>query len=258
VTTVGVRLERAGTILFCDAGDEEFEAGDVALVETPAGVVTGRVVVGTRQILESTLGALPKVAGRARRRDLKGLGVHRAREGEILGMARERAMALGIAVRLVAADVAGDGGRAGLYYEAAGPVDLHSLIRELSLGLGAEVEMRPVDLIRGPPPPGQSRCGRAACCAGFLDEAAPSDEQTPAAGCGRLLCFLVDAPPGLEQLDLPRAGEAVTMPDGRRGTVIGYRALEERVAVRDPAGDIVTLPLAELLPESGADAPEAV
>ncbi len=255
MTPVGVRLARGGTILFYDAGDEEFEVGDVALVETAAGVATGRVVVGTRQILESTLGALPRVVGRARRRDLKGLAVHRAREGEVLGMARERAAALGVAVRLVAADVACDGSRAGLYYEAAQPVDLHSLIRELALGLGAEVEMRRVDLVHGPPPPGQGRCGRESCCAGFLDEVA--GEQPAVTGCGRLLCFLVDAPLALsQQWDLPRAGEALTMPDGSVGTVVGYRALEETVAVRDLAGAIVTVPASEVLPDSGSSPQE--
>lgn len=248
VTPVGVRLERGGPIVFYDAGDEEFKAGDVALVDTAAGAATGRVVVGTRQLLESALGALPRVAGKVDRSQLKGLAEHRAREGEVLAMARERVAALGVTVRLVAADVACDGSRAGLYYEAPESVDLHSLIREIALGLGAEVEMRQVDLDRGPPPPGQGRCGRESCCAGFPADVARG--QPPVTGCGRLLCFLVDAPLALSHPgELPRAGEALTMPDGNVGTVVGYRALEEAVTVRDLAGAIGTLPVADLWPD---------
>lgn len=265
MTVVGVRLERGGTLSFYDAGDEEFEAGDFALVETAAGPATGRVAVGTRQILESALGGLPTVGGRALRGDLKRLEAHRAREADVLRLGRERAAALGVVVSLVAAEVAFDGSRVGLSYEAAEAIDLRVLSRDLAGRLGAEVEMRQVDLVDGPPPPGRGRCGRDLCCAGFLDARAATPEAAgghPAAasasGCGRLLCYLVDAPLVPSGRDLPRSGEALALPDGGRGIVVGYRPLEETVALRDPAGDIVTLPLGAVLPEGGSSPEEAV
>jgi cell fate regulator YaaT (PSP1 superfamily) len=175
-------------------------------------------------------------------------------------MAREQLAALGLAAKVIRAEVPLGGGRVTVYLCSEERLELRELARRLGAGLRARVELRHAGLrdaarIVG----GVGPCGLQLCCNTFLAEFAPVsirmakdqglalNPQRVSGVCGRLMCCLVyeDAFYRAQRAAFPRPGRAVETPRGAgRVREVDVLARTVRVALAD--GSLATLALDEV------------
>jgi cell fate regulator YaaT (PSP1 superfamily) len=215
----GTRGERRGLV--------KLRQGEQVLVDDRRTTAVGTVTVAS--LLRPGPGPVGRVIRRTEVRDLQRAKQEREREEEALGFARQRARALGLAIKLFRADLGQGGDRALFFFSCEQRVDFRALVRDLAAHLHARIEMRQVGVrdearMSG----GIGSCGRELCCATYLARFAPVSikmakhqrlvlNPTKIAGqCSRLKCCLVYEDDLYVEMSkgLPRPGKRVETPEG--------------------------------------------
>lgn len=206
---IGIRLKKAGRILFFEPNEEKLEKGDWVLVETSRGLECGKIVVAPRELLaeeniESEPGIpLSKVYRKATEQDLIQLEENRADEKRAFEICREKIIEHALPMKLINVEFTFDVNKIIFSFTADGRVDFRDLVRDLASVFRTRIELRQVGVrdeakLLG----GMGGCGRPLCCASFLGDFIPvsirmAKEQnlslnpTKISGvCGRLMCCL--------------------------------------------------------------------
>jgi cell fate regulator YaaT (PSP1 superfamily) len=194
----------------------------------------------------------------------------RADEETARRVAVQKARALNLQMKVSDAEWQWDRRRLTFYFTAEERVDFRTLVRQLEGHFGARVQMWHI----GPRDEakrldGVGHCGRQLCSASWLPELLPvktslAKEQrlstiTPtqiSGACGRLMCclryeheFYVQA-----RKRFPKQGKIVQTAQGEE-KVETTDIFRDLVTLRNPAGELRTLPLAQFTREIGGGAP---
>jgi cell fate regulator YaaT (PSP1 superfamily) len=227
VSVAGVKLTPTGRTFACDAGGLALHKGDRVIIEDERGVELATVAVPSA--LRSAGAPLPRVLRLADARDLARAEANDRRAAEALAIARERARAHGLQIKVFRVELHHGGTRATFYFASEMRIDFRELVRELGTRTHLRVEMRQVGVRdEAKMVGGIGSCGRELCCSTFLPKFAPVSIKmakhqnlvlNPAkvsGQCGRLKCCLVyeDATYVEAAKKLPKLGKRVTTPEG--------------------------------------------
>ncbi len=271
---VGVAFRPVTKVYYFDpAGYDDLQAGEHVIVETSRGQTMGHVVLPAREVPASEIsGVLKPVVRRATAWDRVQADQMTHAEQRALAACRERATALGLVMKVVAAEYAFDGSSLIVYFTAEQRIDFRNLVHDLVQVLRTRVEMRQVGVrdeakFLG----GFGRCGRGLCCSTWLREFTPVsikmakqqdlplDASEVSGVCGRLLCclsyendFYTEA-----RKEMPRVNSILMTPQGP-GKVKQVHVLANSVLVLvegpNDARIMVEVPVPE--PTFGAQPPQ--
>ena len=206
---IGVRLKKAGKLLFYEPDGSEIVKGDSVIVETSRGLECGRVVVAPHELPvtenpESEPGIpLQKIYRKATEADLRRVEENRAAEQRAFDICLEKIAEHDLPMKLINVEFTFDVTKMIFFFTADGRVDFRELVRDLASIFRTRIELRQVGVrdeakLLG----GMGGCGRPLCCASFLGEFIPvsirmakdqnlSLNPTKISGvCGRLMCCL--------------------------------------------------------------------
>ncbi len=206
---IGVRLKKAGRILFFEPNEEEIVKGDAVIVETSRGLEFGKVVVAARELLADekieTEPDVPlrKIYRKATAEDFIQLEDNRRGEQLAFEVCRQKIEERQLPMKLINVEYTFDVNKIIFFFTADGRVDFRELVRDLASIFRTRIELRQVGVrdeakVLG----GMGGCGRPLCCASFLGEFIPvsirmakdqnlSLNPTKISGvCGRLMCCL--------------------------------------------------------------------
>lgn len=258
---VGVRFRDRGKIYYFDPVDIQVNIGDRVLVETVRGIEMGNITMAAKDVPESKL-VLPlkKVLRVATPEDEVIDAANKKKAQEAMEVAKTKIAEHGLEMRLVDAEYTFDGSRVILYFTADGRVDFRELVKDLASALRTRVELRQIGVrdqakLTG----GIGPCGRALCCASFLNDFLPvsikmakdqnlSLNPTKISGtCGRLLCCLRFECEHYEvaKTALPGMGAIVITTEGE-GKVIGQNPMKGTVTVQLEDGKTQEFPAEEV------------
>jgi cell fate regulator YaaT (PSP1 superfamily) len=245
---VGVRFQEAGKIYYFEPGgyEKELTVGSYVVVETSRGIELGRVVIAPGQVLKTELTEpLKPILRPATPEDIARAERWREKAVEATALARERARALGLPMKIVTAQYTLDGSRLTVYFTAEGRVDFRELIRDLAGKVHAQVQLRQV----GPRDQakvigGYGRCGRRLCCTSWLtafpaisikmakEQNLPLNPAKISGQCGRLLCCLAYENDLYKKLksELPKPESLVSTPAGT-ARVLAVNAVKQVVTL---------------------------
>ena len=252
-TVVGIRFKKACKIYYFDPAESGVAKGDHAIVETARGVEYGEVVIGPREVDESSIvPPLKPVMRKATAEDDLKLAENKIREKEAFNICLRKIKNHDLPMRLIDVEFTFDVNKIIFYFTADGRIDFRELVKDLAGVFKTRIELRQIGVrdetkIRG----GIGICGRPLCCHSYLSEFAPvsikmAKEQnlslnpTKISGvCGRLMCCLKNEEETYEELNrkLPNVGDHVTTPDGKRGDVHSVNVLRQLVKVVVDNGD---------------------
>ena len=259
---VGVRFQEAGKIYyFASGGHDELDAGAPVVVETSRGVELGRVVIAPGQVLNAELTEpLKPILRPGTPDDIDRADHFREKAREATRLARERAAALSLPMKIVGAQFTLDGSRLTVFFTAEDRVDFRDLVRDLAHYIHAQVQLRQV----GPRDQakligGYGRCGRRLCCTSWLtafptisikmakEQNLPLNPGKISGQCGRLLCCLSYENDIYKQLrtELPRPDSWVSTPSGT-ARVIAVNAIKQIVVLQLENAQVVEVTVAEL------------
>ena len=201
---VGVRFKDRGKVYYFDPQEIQVNVGDRVLVETVRGIEMGDIAMGAKDIPEGKLVMpLKRVLRIATSEDAVTDEANKKKAQEAIEVAKTKIGEHNLEMHVVDAEYTFDGSRVVLYFTADGRVDFRELVKDLASALRTRVELRQIGVrdqakLTG----GIGPCGRALCCASFLNEFLPvsikmakdqnlSLNPTKISGtCGRLLCCL--------------------------------------------------------------------
>jgi cell fate regulator YaaT (PSP1 superfamily) len=245
---LGIRFQEAGKIYYFEPGgyEDDLTIGSSVVVETSRGVELGRVVIAPGQVLTVDLTEPLKPINRpATADDLDRAADLRDQARSVTELARERARALGLPMKVVSAQYTLDGQRLTIYFTSEGRVDFRELARDVSLKIHAQVQLRQV----GPRDQakvigGYGRCGRRLCCTSWLtafpaisikmakEQNLPLNPAKISGQCGRLLCCLSYENDIYKKLkaELPRPDAMLSTPAGA-ARVVAVNAVKQMVTL---------------------------
>ena len=277
---IGVRLKKAGRILYFEPNDEELAKGDSVLVETSRGLECGKIVVGARELVEGeTVESEPglplrKIYRKATEQDLIQLEENHADEKRAFQICQEKIQEHGLPMKLINVEFTFDVNKIIFFFTADGRVDFRDLVRDLASIFRTRIELRQVGVrdeakLLG----GMGGCGRPLCCASFLGDFIPvsirmakdqnlSLNPTKISGvCGRLMCCLKyendlyceHCPTQNSNITLrPKVGSRVVVADGE-GKVISENFARRNATILLDTNKIVVVGWDEILPVNEED-----
>ncbi len=148
------------------------------------------------------------------------------------------------------------------YFTAPGRVDFRELVKDLVQEFRTRIELRQIGVRhRAKMVGGLGICGRALCCASYLQDFEPvsvrmAKEQQLSLNpskisgiCGRLMCCLTYEYSTYQEIrkNLPRVGKRLTLPEGE-GKVIRYNLIRQTVTLEMEDGRETEISLAEIPP----------
>ena len=177
---IGIRIKKAGRILFFEPNDEELAKGDSVIVETSRGLECGKIVVAPRELsvdekIESEPGIpLRKIYRKATPEDLIQLEENRADEKRAFEICLEKIKEHDLPMKLINVEYTFDVNKIIFSFTADGRVDFRELVRDLASIFRTRIELRQVGVrdeakLLG----GMGGCGRPLCCASFLGDFIP-------------------------------------------------------------------------------------
>ena len=255
---IGVRFRKAGKKYYFDPDGKTIQKGQHVIVETSRGVEFGRVEIPNRDVpIDEIVQPLKKVIRVATPADEQQEQQNKVREEEAFAVCLTKIEKHEMQMKLIDVELTFDQNKIIFYFTSDGRVDFRELVKELASIFKMRIELRQIG-VRDESKilNGIGICGRALCCATFLDEFQPvsikmakdqnfSLNPSKISGvCGRLMCCLKYEEETYEYLnrDLPNVGDVVLTPDGK-GDVLSVSVLRQliRVAVRKKQGDDVTI-----------------
>ncbi|MBR2518614.1 MAG: stage 0 sporulation family protein [Selenomonadaceae bacterium] len=277
---IGVRLKKAGRILFFEPDDSEIVKGDSVIVETSRGIECAQVVIAPRELPESenveTEPGLPlqKIQRKATEEDLLRLEENRAAERRAFDICLKKIEEHALPMKLINVEFTFDVNKIIFSFTADGRVDFRELVRDLAAIFRTRIELRQVGVrdeakLLG----GMGGCGRPLCCASFLGEFIPvsirmakdqnlSLNPTKISGvCGRLMCCLKyendlyceNCPTQNANVILrPKVGSRVVVADGE-GKVVSENFARRNATILLDTNRVVIANWDEILPVNEED-----
>ena len=263
-SVAGVRFVAGGRLQWCDAGDGDYGHDERVVVDTDRGTRLAWIAVApTRRAVRDR--GLRRVIRRASEQDLRGERAGDAERSEALRLAKDKAAALRLPLKVFRVELLGQlgrGARLNVYYTSDERIDLRDFIRELSSAIGGRIELRQLGVRdEAKAVGGIGSCGLTLCCTTWLPDFVPVSikmakdqglvlSPTKVSGqCGRLKCCLVYEQAGYAELrkGLPKLGKRVI---GARGEarVVEVDVLRQRVRVSYGPGDTEVVAATEVRP----------
>ncbi|HLZ70141.1 MAG TPA: stage 0 sporulation family protein [Dehalococcoidia bacterium] len=259
---VGVRFQEAGKIYYFEPGGyPDLTAGESVVVETSRGIELGRVVIPPGQVLNTELTEpLKPILRPGTPEDIDRADRLKVQAREATQLARGRAAALGLPMKVVAAQYTLDGSRLTVFFTAEDRVDFRELVRDLAQHVHVQVQLRQV----GPRDQakligGYGRCGRRLCCTSWLtafptisikmakEQNLPLNPSKISGQCGRLLCCLSYENDIYKQLrtELPKPESWLSTPSGN-ARVMAVNAIKQIVVLQMENAQIIEMTVAQL------------
>ena len=275
-TVVGIRFKKACKIYYFDPAASGVVKGDHAIVETARGVEYGEVVIGPREVDESSIvPPLKPVMRKATAEDDLKLAENKIREKEAFNICLRKIKNHELPMRLIDVEFTFDVNKIIFYFTADGRIDFRELVKDLASVFRTRIELRQIGVrdeakMLG----GIGSCGRPLCCATFLGDFEPvsirmakdqnlSLNPTKISGiCGRLMCCLkyenhmyckgCGNGNKRERVEIPKMGALVATPLGE-GKVVGINRGQHTASVKLAPDNIIQVEWDEIVDASQAD-----
>ena len=275
-TVVGIRFKKACKIYYFDQAESGVAKGDHAIVETARGVEYGEVVIGPREVDESSIvPPLKPVMRKATAEDDLKLAENKIREKEAFNICLRKIKNHDLPMRLIDVEFTFDVNKIIFYFTADGRIDFRELVKDLASVFRTRIELRQIGVrdeakMLG----GIGSCGRPLCCATFLGDFEPvsirmakdqslSLNPTKISGiCGRLMCCLkyenhmyckgCGNGNKRERVEIPKMGALVVTPLGE-GKVVGINRGQHTASVKLAPDNIIQVEWDEIVDASQAD-----
>ena len=275
-TVVGIRFKKACKIYYFDPAESGVAKGDHAIVETARGVEYGEVVIGPREVDESSIvPPLKPVMRKATAEDDLKLAENKIREKEAFNICLRKIKNHDLPMRLIDVEFTFDVNKIIFYFTADGRIDFRELVKDLASVFRTRIELRQIGVrdeakMLG----GIGSCGRPLCCATFLGDFEPvsirmakdqslSLNPTKISGiCGRLMCCLkyenhmyckgCGNGNKRERVEIPKMGALVVTPLGE-GKVVGINRGQHTASVKLAPDNIIQVEWDEIVDASKAD-----
>ena len=275
-TVVGIRFKKACKIYYFDPAESGVAKGDHAIVETARGVEYGEVVIGPREVDESSIvPPLKPVMRKATAEDDLKLAENKIREKEAFNICLRKIKNHDLPMRLIDVEFTFDVNKIIFYFTADGRIDFRELVKDLASVFRTRIELRQIGVrdeakMLG----GIGSCGRPLCCATFLGHFEPvsirmakdqslSLNPTKISGiCGRLMCCLkyenhmyckgCGNGNKRERVEIPKMGALVVTPLGE-GKVVGINRGQHTASVKLAPDNIIQVEWDEIVDASQAD-----
>lgn len=275
-TVVGIRFKKACKIYYFDPAESGVAKGDHAIVETARGVEYGKVVIGPREVDESSIvPPLKPVMRKATAEDDLKLAENKIREKEAFNICLRKIKNHDLPMRLIDVEFTFDVNKIIFYFTADGRIDFRELVKDLASVFRTRIELRQIGVrdeakMLG----GIGSCGRPLCCATFLGDFEPvsirmakdqslSLNPTKISGiCGRLMCCLkyenhmyckgCGNGNKRERVEIPKMGALVVTPLGE-GKVVGINRGQHTASVKLAPDNIIQVEWDEIVDASQAD-----
>ena len=275
-TVVGIRFKKACKIYYFDPAESGVAKGDHAIVETARGVEYGEVVIGPREVDESSIvPPLKPVMRKATAEDDLKLAENKIREKEAFNICLRKIKNHDLPMRLIDVELTFDVNKIIFYFTADGRIDFRELVKDLASVFRTRIELRQIGVrdeakMLG----GIGSCGRPLCCATFLGDFEPvsirmakdqslSLNPTKISGiCGRLMCCLkyenhmyckgCGNGNKRERVEIPKMGALVVTPLGE-GKVVGINRGQHTASVKLAPDNIIQVEWDEIVDASQAD-----
>ena len=275
-TVVGIRFKKACKIYYFDPAESGVAKGDHAIVETARGVEYGEVVIGPREVDESSIvPPLKPVMRKATAEDDLKLAENKIREKEAFNICLRKIKNHELPMRLIDVEFTFDVNKIIFYFTADGRIDFRELVKDLASVFRTRIELRQIGVrdeakMLG----GIGSCGRPLCCATFLGDFEPvsirmakdqnlSLNPTKISGiCGRLMCCLkyenhlyckgCGNGNRRERVEIPKMGALVATPLGE-GNVVGINRGQHTASVKLAPDNIIQVEWDEIVDASQAD-----
>ena len=275
-TVVGIRFKKACKIYYFDPAESDVAKGDHAIVETARGVEYGEVVIGPREVDESSIvPPLKPVMRKATAEDDLKLAENKIREKEAFNICLRKIKNHDLPMRLIDVEFTFDVNKIIFYFTADGRIDFRELVKDLASVFRTRIELRQIGVrdeakMLG----GIGSCGRPLCCATFLGDFEPvsirmakdqslSLNPTKISGiCGRLMCCLkyenhmyckgCGNGNKRERVEIPKMGALVVTPLGE-GKVVGINRGQHTASVKLAPDNIIQVEWDEIVDASQAD-----
>ena len=275
-TVVGIRFKKACKIYYFDPAESGVAKGDHAIVETARGVEYGEVVIGPREVDESSIvPPLKPVMRKATAEDDLKLAENKIREKEAFNICLRKIKNHDLPMRLIDVEFTFDVNKIIFYFTADGRIDFRELVKDLASVFRTRIELRQIGVrdeakMLG----GIGSCGRPLGCATFLGDFEPvsirmakdqnlSLNPTKISGiCGRLMCCLkyenhmyckgCGNGNKRERVEIPKMGALVATPLGE-GKVVGINRGQHTASVKLAPDNIIQVEWDEIVDASQAD-----
>ena len=275
-TVVGIRFKKACKIYYFDPAESGVAKGDHAIVETARGVEYGEVVIGPREVDESSIvPPLKPVMRKATAEDDLKLAENKIREKEAFNICLRKIKNHDLPMRLIDVEFTFGVNKIIFYFTADGRIDFRELVKDLASVFRTRIELRQIGVrdeakMLG----GIGSCGRPLCCATFLGDFEPvsirmakdqnlSLNPTKISGiCGRLMCCLkyenhmyckgCGNGNKRERVEIPKMGALVATPLGE-GKVVGINRGQHTASVKLAPDNIIQVEWDEIVDASQAD-----
>ena len=275
-TVVGIRFKKACKIYYFDPAESGVAKGDHAIVETARGVEYGEVVIGPREVDESSIvPPLKPVMRKATAEDDLKLAENKIREKEAFNICLRKIKNHDLPMRLIDVEFTFDVNKIIFYFTADGRIDFRELVKDLASVFRTRIELRQIGVrdeakMLG----GIGSCGRPLCCATFVGDFEPvsirmakdqslSLNPTKISGiCGRLMCCLkyenhmyckgCGNGNKRERVEIPKMGALVATPLGE-GKVVGINRGQHTASVKLAPDNIIQVEWDEIVDASQAD-----
>ena len=275
-TVVGIRFKKACKIYYFDPAESGVAKGDHAIVETARGVEYGEVVIGPREVDESSIvPPLKPVMRKATAEDDLKLAENKIREKEAFNICLRKIKNHDLPMRLIDVEFTFDVNKIIFYFTADGRIDFRELVKDLASVFRTRIELRQIGVrdeakMLG----GIGSCGRPLCCATFLGDFEPvsirmAKDQSLSLNptkisciCGRLMCCLkyenhmyckgCGNGNKRERVEIPKMGALVVTPLGE-GKVVGINRGQHTASVKLAPDNIIQVEWDEIVDASQAD-----
>lgn len=265
---ISVRFAVAGRTYLYDAGEGNYERGDLVRVESDRGERIARVATSSQR--RPPPRSLKKILGRAPSPSASDKENTEAKEREFLSIAIAEAKKQKLKIKVFAARLEDGGRKLAISYSCEAKTDVRRLTRALSSQYSYPVDLRhfgardEAKLVGG-----IGSCGQELCCTTWLpsfvpvsiknakDQGLVLNPSKVSGQCGRLKCCLVYEQDHYAELrkGLPKLGKRVVTNDGFEGRVVEVDVLHQRIRVGIGRGESKVYGKGEVKPMFASQAP---